>query len=350
MKKTKKKTYTIILLTILTILLLISTVNASEIDNNTTISNITNQSSDTINQTNVNSNFTDNIVNANDNLKDNHSNILTSSKTVNTENNNSNKLSNSLQSPNTVNILSANSDIYVNGTGGDDNNDGTSWTNAVKTISKALTLISSGYTIHIANGTYTGTDNMNQTINKANIALVAESKGGVVLNGETINRAFDIKANNVTLDGINFTKGIGNPDKINCGFINIPTNNIIFTMKNCSFYETNTFQGMIWSTPNNVSLIIDNCKFNCERCSRGAIWLSGGCLNISNTIFYSTDKSIYSGSSIFTQAKINYVTNCTFYNIMQVQYLKQKIVLMGPSILHIVILQIIIILFQVLFI
>lgn len=312
MKKTKKKTYTIILLTILTILLLISTVNASEIDNNTTISNINNQSTDTINQSIVNnSNSIDNSINSNENLKD----IINSSNTVNTENSNYNKLSNSLQSTNTVNILSANSDIYVNGTSGDDTNDGTSWTNAVKTISKALELISSGYTIHIANGTYTGTNNMNQTISTANIAIVAESKGGVVLDGETVNRAFDINADNVTLDGINFTKGIGNPDKINCGFINIPTNNIIFTLKNCSFYETNTFQGMIWSTPNNVSLIIDNCKFNCEKCTRGAIWLTGGRLNISNTIFYSTDKTIYSGSSIFTQAKINYVTNCTFYNI-----------------------------------
>jgi hypothetical protein len=47
-------------------------------------------------------------------------------------------------------------DIYVNGTGGNDDDPGTSWSTAKKTIYGGITAVGTGETVNIANETYTG--------------------------------------------------------------------------------------------------------------------------------------------------------------------------------------------------
>ncbi len=51
--------------------------------------------------------------------------------------------------------------IYVDGTGGSDSNDGLTWPTAVKSIQEGLNKATSGWTVLVADGTYTGTSNRN---------------------------------------------------------------------------------------------------------------------------------------------------------------------------------------------
>lgn len=77
------------------------------------------------------------------------------------------------------------SDCYVDDTG-DDSNSGTSWANAVLTMSKAITIATDpGDTIYIGEGTYSGADNVNQDMpNDVNVIGAGPTKTIFVLTGD----------------------------------------------------------------------------------------------------------------------------------------------------------------------
>jgi len=67
--------------------------------------------------------------------------------------------------------------IYVDGASGQDTNDGLTWETAVKTVQKGLDLApATGWTVLVANGTYTGTDNKN--LDFKGKAILLQSAGG----------------------------------------------------------------------------------------------------------------------------------------------------------------------------
>ncbi|MGC9516291.1 MAG: Ig-like domain-containing protein [Methanomicrobiales archaeon] len=94
--------------------------------------------------------------------------------------------------------------IYVNGSSGNDSNDGLSWETAKSSIKNATGTVNSNGTINIANGTYTGINNTNITINKS-IEIVGQSKKGTIIDalGKTgifiINSGYTISIRNLTL-------------------------------------------------------------------------------------------------------------------------------------------------------
>lgn len=72
----------------------------------------------------------------------------------------------------TANFSVPGKNIYVDGANGSDANNGFSWANAVKTIQQGLNLAgTSGWTVTVANGTYTGTGNVDLDFNGKNIVL-----------------------------------------------------------------------------------------------------------------------------------------------------------------------------------
>ncbi len=66
-------------------------------------------------------------------------------------------------------------DIYVNATGGDDNNDGLSWAAAKASIRNATGSAADNDVIWLADGEYTGPDNRNVNIDKK-LTITGQSK------------------------------------------------------------------------------------------------------------------------------------------------------------------------------
>ncbi|GEM_PF-2076662 len=79
-------------------------------------------------------------------------------------------------------------DIYVS-TAGSDDNDGLSWDTPKATIRNATLTASSGDSIWLADGEYTGDDNRGITIDR-NLTLTGQSTTGTVINCGYLSRAF----------------------------------------------------------------------------------------------------------------------------------------------------------------
>lgn len=83
------------------------------------------------------------------------------------------------------------SNVYVNYSGGNDDNNGQSWSNPVKTIEKALTIVESNGNINIANGiTYRNTSNM-ISLNK-NVNIIGQSQDNTIIDGQGTNGVFSV--------------------------------------------------------------------------------------------------------------------------------------------------------------
>lgn len=183
----------------------------------------------------------------------------------------------------------ADDSIFVDSVNGLDTNTGLSWDQAVQTINQALNLVTAGNTIYIANGTYKGASNVAQTINKNNISLIANYTGGVVFDGETLNRIFTINANNVNFEGLNFTQGLNE----NSGKLVYINKGKSLNVVDCKFNNTGTVSG-----------------------SGAAITLvAGSQLNSSNCIF--DNLAAVNGAAIFANANSNLtIVNNTFTNLL----------------------------------
>ncbi|MDP1552578.1 MAG: hypothetical protein Q8M06_06165, partial [Methanobacteriaceae archaeon] len=104
--------------------------------------------------------------------------------------------------------------IYVNDTGGNDDNDGSDWNTAKKTIKNATGSVNVNGIINIANGQYNGTNNTQITIDK-NMTINGESQTGTIINGTGTNWIFHVnpgitfKLNNLTITNANRDYGAG---------------------------------------------------------------------------------------------------------------------------------------------
>lgn len=210
-----------------------------------------------------------------------------------------------------------NDTIYVNATGGNDKNNGTSWEYAKLSIKNATGTVNPNGTIHIAKGTYSGANNTNITIAK-NMTIIGESQSETIINGENtkwifkVNPGVTLTIQNLTLTNGKTTYGGAINNQGNC------------TVTNCTFTNNTAtaFGGAIYTSG---SLIVTNCTFtNNTATAGGAINNQGtlsvtGCTFAGNTVFYAFG---YGGGAIYNANNaILTVTNCTLTdNIAQRTY------------------------------
>ena len=171
--------------------------------------------------------------------------------------------------------------IYVNGSGGNDLSDGSSWLLAKKTINNGIETLSSGGTLNIANGRYSGTKNTNITIDK-NMNIKGQSKTSTIISGTGVNWIFYIN------DGI----------KVNIANLTL-------------FNATSSYSGAV---DNYGSLYVSDCILSYNKatnpgCAGGAI-LNSGNLTVKGSTFTGNYANGV-GGAIFNQGKLA-VTESTF--------------------------------------
>ena len=196
--------------------------------------------------------------------------------------------------------------VYVNDTGGSDDNNGTSWQWAKKSIKNATGTVNANGTVNIANGRYTGVNNTNITIDK-NMIIKGQSQTGTIINGSNSAQIFHILSGvSVIIRNLTVANG-GNADDMgaiyNAG--NLTISGCKFTGNTAQFYGGAIF--------NDGNLNVSCCKFtgNTAQFYGGAI-NNGGNLTVSNSTFtgntaqdasWSVGGAIYNyGSSIISSS------------------------------------------------
>jgi len=231
-------------------------------------------------------------------------------------------------------------DIYVSPTG-NDSYDGGDSSHPAQTIQHALEVTKdNGSTIHLANGTYSGKNNTNITLNK-NMTIKGESQTGTIITGTDTNWIFYIPDGiNVTIINIMLTHGnastacgnnggtIYNDGKLtvkNCAFTSNTANNAagaIFnsntgtlTVTGSTFTGNNAtnYGGAVYNYGNSTitsSNFTDNTA-NGTSGRGGAIFNIGGTLTITNSNFmYNTAKGS-SGGAIDNSGALT-IISCSF--------------------------------------
>jgi len=189
--------------------------------------------------------------------------------------------------------------IYVNGSGGDDANDGSNWLNAKKTILNATENVNDGGIVEIANGQYTGKNNTNITLTK-NLTIIGESQAGTIINGTDTNWIFKIIPGvNVTICNLTLANGYSTGG----GAIHNQGN---LTVNNCTF--TNNTANWIGGA------IYNNCLVNSGSSSVTCTITESNFINNTATLFggaIHNDCQVYgaAGSVTCTITKSNFTQN-----------------------------------------
>ena len=179
-----------------------------------------------------------------------------------------------------VNTVSASSsNIYVNGSHGNDSWNGNSWATAKLTIKNATGTATKGNTVNIANGIYTGSGNTNITINN-NITIKGQNQIHTVINGTGKNWIFYIPNDvSVSIEDLTLTNGTtgGLGGAINAN------HNSVLNVKSCTFTGNNAMRG--GAIYNEGTLTVNGSSFNGNTAvSSGAIE-NYGTLNVAGSDF-----------------------------------------------------------------
>jgi autotransporter family porin len=185
--------------------------------------------------------------------------------------------------------------IYVNGSSGNDANNGYTWKTAKLTINNATDTVSSGGTVKIANGVYNEND---ITINK-NMTITGLDQNKTIINGTNTNTIFIIPSGvNVVISKLTLTNG---GDSSNHGAIE---NNGTITVKNCRFTSNNaTFGGAIY---NEGTATVKNCDFTGNSALIGGAIYNLAVLTVQNSIFLNNSDfvTISGGGAIHNQGTL----------------------------------------------
>lgn len=179
-------------------------------------------------------------------------------------------------------------------TDGSDNNNGTSWNQAFKTIHKAIWQAANGDEIWVGEGTYPLTSYI--WVDKA-VGIYGGFKGT-----ETQRNQRDSKTNVTTVDGQGSVLGF-----------DVSANATIdgFTITNCS---GDYGGGMMIVTDSSPT--ITNCIFtgNSATNAGGGIYIENASSTITNCIFSGNSSNYYDGGGgIYNYQSSPVLTNCTFY-------------------------------------
>ncbi|MCG2829207.1 pseudomurein-binding repeat-containing protein [Methanothermobacter sp. K4] len=231
-------------------------------------------------------------------------------------------------------------DIYVNATGGSDDNDGLSWAAAKATIGNATMSAASGDSIWLADGEYRGAGNRDVLIDR-NLTITGQSTTGTVIDCEALGRAFTVPQG-VSFTLRNLTVKHGNED-----YGGVILNHGNLTVGGCSFIEnmglygaviTNNgtssnyavarisnshFENNSFNSPNFIggalcslqytSMVVESCTFinNSVTNSGGAISSMGESnLTVRDSVF--TKNGAGAGGAIYSESGNAEIMNCTF--------------------------------------
>jgi len=188
--------------------------------------------------------------------------------------------------------------IYVDGANGDDANSGLRWATAVKTIQTGLDKAANGWTVLVANGTYTGTGNRDLNFNSK--AMHLKSVGGAancIIDCENSGRGFIFysgETNNAIVQGFTIQNGSANGGGggVWCWYSSSPT----FT--NCIISGNSAYWG------GGVACDSSSPTFtNCIISGNSAAWDGGGvCCYSSSPTFTNCailGNSAYNGGGIY---------------------------------------------------
>jgi autotransporter family porin len=239
-----------------------------------------------------------------------------------------------------INTVSADSSfIYVNGSNGNDDNDGFSWQTSKLTIKNATCTVTDHGSINIAEGVYTGEKNTHINIDK-NMHIIGQSREGTIINGANTTPLFIIlNGINVSITNLTFANGNGfiggaivneaNLTVTNCDFINntvtngggaiynnkhIPNANL--ALKNCNFYNNSAHDGgaiCSLQSGSDIILTILNCTFmnnSAKNGGGGAITAIG--VNIIGSSFFNNTANMggaVQGVTSTTITDTNFVNN-----------------------------------------
>jgi predicted outer membrane repeat protein len=223
----------------------------------------------------------------------------------------------------------------VNGSHGNDANDGLSWKTAKLTIANATGTVSDGGTVSIANGVYRGSGNTNIIINKS-MTITGQSKSGTIINGDNSAQIFKIQKYpreesmpnlNIVIQNLTITNGnpVGTRGTISTDNVCEDT----LTIKDCIFKYNNeaiycnmgscAVTGCIFinntrAISNTATLIITGCTFiNNTAYSGGAIATSGTC-TITGSVFTGNKATGDTGGAIRNIGILNVFNSAFTYN------------------------------------
>ena len=174
-----------------------------------------------------------------------------------------------------------NYDVYVDSNDGDDSNNGSSWSNAVKTIDKALEIVPAKGTIYLADGTHIIENQI--VINKNSVTIVGNGSKTVISNNRNGNGVFKITGNEVAIYNSTFV----NSSVKYYGAGVITNYGHDFVIGGCSFVNNSAEYGGAIYNNGGIDFVVSGCSFvnNYAHGRGGAIYNLLGIITVTDSIF-----------------------------------------------------------------
>ena len=192
--------------------------------------------------------------------------------------------------------------IHVNGSGGNDSWNGTSWDTAKQSIKNATGTVNNNGIVNIADGTYTGSNNRNITIDR-NMTIIGQSLNGTIIDAEDSDRMFYINSDvNVTIQNLTLTGG-------NATYGGAIHNDGDLTVSGSTFSGNTAYGG--GTIYNRGTLDVSGSVFSGNNASNGGAIYNGGSVTVNGSTF--TGNTAYWGGTISNEGILD-VTDSIFTN------------------------------------
>ena len=212
--------------------------------------------------------------------------------------------------------------IYVNSSGGQDSYNGSSWLYAKQSISNATGTVNVNGTVNIANGLYTGSNNIGITLTK-NMTIIGESQANTIINGEQSGQSIFTIASGVSVTIINLT--LTNNTAANGGAVynngNLTETKDTFSNNMATSSSRGSDGGAIYNNgiiTDTSNRFINNTSTLSSYCTgSGAIYNNGIITDTNDTFIYNTViSSSYGndGGAIYNDNTLTIINNTFNYN------------------------------------
>jgi PKD repeat protein len=220
-----------------------------------------------------------------------------------------------------VTVLVTGQIIYVDGANGDDENNGTSWGDAVKTIQKGIDLASDYFTVLVADGTYKGAGNKNLDFAGKKVHLKSQNGAeSCIVDCEDSGRGFYFHSGETSetiVEGFTIRKG--NADNPGGGG-GISCENSSPTITNCTITNNSGGYGYGGGIRCNLSsLTITNCTITGNLANYGGGIYCRQCSPTITNCLVTNNSAEYGGGIYFNKSNAP-TTNCTIADNSATKY------------------------------